>query len=252
MKYLVETSLRDSVATRSALKTFSIIWSCLGLAVMAAGARLSAADSPPDHELEIARIQFERSMIEASLDPVKKHLLELASLEKQRAEARDYTGAIAMRAQRRKIENELERLDKELLLLQTREQSIKASQLPDRIPLPLDQAVLSGVRMEGGTLTGWSRAGASAKWKLPALPPGGYEVILRYRCGALDGGELQIQESRYSLKGQIDTTHQGPQEKNLGTLKITDGSGPLTLSAVTLVKDNLMDLQSVHLVPASR
>jgi hypothetical protein len=251
-KCLVESGARDSIAVRFVLKTFSIIWSCLGLAVMAASARLSAADSPPQHTLEMARIQFERSMIEVSLAPMKKHLLELSGLEKQRADARDYAGAIAIREQRRKVEDELERLDKELLLLQTREQSLKASLLPDRVPLPLEQAVLSGVRMEGGTITGWSRPGASAKWKLPALPPGGYEIILRYRCGALDGGELQVQESRYSLRGQIDTTLKGPQEKNLGTLKITDGSGPLTLSAVTLVKDNLMDLLSVHLVPASR
>jgi hypothetical protein len=252
MKCLVQTSLRDSIEVRSVLKTFSIIWSCLGLAVMAASARLSAADSPPQHTLEIARIQFERSMIEVSLTPMKKSLLELTTLEKQRAEARDYTGAISIREQRRKIEHELERLDKELLLLQTREQSLKASLLPDRIPLPLDQAELSGVRLEGGTLTGWSKPGASAKWQLPALPPGGYEVILRYRCGALDGGELQIKESHFSLKGQIDTTLKGPQEKNLGTLKITDGTGPLTLTALTLVKDNLMDLMSLHLVPASR
>ena len=61
-----------------------------------------------------------------------------------------------------------------------------------------------------------------------------------------------MQETRFTLKGQIDTTLKGPQEKNLGTLKITDGSGPLTLTAVALVKDNLMDLMSVHLVPASR
>ncbi|MEQ1750948.1 MAG: hypothetical protein ABL974_16085, partial [Prosthecobacter sp.] len=107
------------------MKTFSIIWSCLGLAVMAASARLSAADSPPQHTLEIARIQFERSMIEVSLTPMKKSLLELTTLEKQRADARDYTGAISIREQRRKIEHELERLDKELLLLQTREQSLK-------------------------------------------------------------------------------------------------------------------------------
>jgi hypothetical protein len=219
---------------------------------LAAGARLAAADGPPEHTLEIARIQFERSMIEVSLSPMKKHLLELTDLEKRRSEARDYAGAIAVREERRKLESELERLDKELLLLQTREQSLKASLLPDRILLPLDQAELSGVRLEGGTLTGWSRPGASAKWTLPGLPLGGYEVILRYRCGALDGGVLRVEESHYHLKSQIDTTLKGPQERNLGTLKITDGSGALTLSAVTLVKDNLMDLLEVYLVPASK
>lgn len=200
----------------------------------------------------MARIQFERSMIESSLAPMKKHLLELSALEKQRSDDHNYAGAIAARDQRRKMEDELERLDKQLLLLQTREQSLKASLLPDRITLPLEQAELSGVRLEGGTLTGWSKPGTSAKWKLPALPPGGYEIILRYRCGPLDGGELQVQESRFSLKNQIDTTLKGPEEKNIGTLKISEGAGPLIISAQTLVKNNLMDLLAVHLVPASR
>jgi hypothetical protein len=234
------------------VKTFSLIWSCLGLAVMAASASLAVADDAGEMLMEKERLMFQRSLIEVSLAPMKKHLLELTALEKQRAEARDYTGAIAVREERRRVEGELERLDKELLLLQMREQSIKASQLPDRVTLPLEQAELSGVRLEGGLLTGWNKIGASAKWKLPALPPGGYEVILHYRSGPLDGGEILIEESRFKLKGQIDTTLKGPQEKNLGTLKVTDGSGSLTLSAATLIKDKLMDLMAVHLVPATK
>jgi hypothetical protein len=219
---------------------------------MAASARLSAADSTPGQMLDAAQLQFQRSMIETSLAPLKKHLLELTALEKKLAETRDYSGAINVRDQRRKVEGELERMDKELLLLQTREQSLKAAKLPDRITLPLDKAELSGVQFSNGALSGWNRPGASAKWKLPGLPPGGYEVVLRYRCGALDGGVIQVQEAKFGLKNQVDTTLAGPQEKNLGTLKITDGSGPLSLAAVTLVKDKLMDLLDIHLVPASR
>lgn len=213
---------------------------------------IGAAEPEPDLSLELARLKFERSMIESSLSPMKKHLLELTALEKKRAEARDYLGAISTRNERRKLEDELGRLDKELLLLQTREQSLKASTLPDRISLPLEQAQLSGVRREGGALTGWSQPGASATWKLPGLPSGGYEVILRYRCGALDGGLLEVREAKFHLTSQIDTTLKGPQEKNLGTLKLTDGSSTLTLTATTLVKDNLMDLLTLWLVPASR
>jgi hypothetical protein len=77
-------------------------------------------------------------------------------------------------------------------------------------------------------------------------------VVIRYRCGALDGGVLEVKEAKFRLTSQIDTTTKGPQEKNLGTLKITDGSSILTLTATTLVKDNLMDLLSLGLVPASR
>jgi len=226
----------------------SLLW----LAVMAASTVTRAADSDPGQNLELARLNFERSMIEVSLAPLKKHLTELASLERQRADAHDYSGAIEARDLRRRVENELERLDKDLLLLQSREQSLKANLLPDRIPLPLEAAELSGISRGNGTLTGWSRPGASAKWKLPALPAGGYEILLRYRCSPLEGGALIVQEARYSLAGEVETTLKGPQEKTLGTLKITDGSGPLTITARTLVKDNLMQLLAVELVPVSR
>ena len=211
-----------------------------------------AADAPQETGLEVARLRFQRSMIESSLGPLKKHLLDLSELEKKRAESRDYAGAIAVRNERRQVEHELGRLDKELLLLQTREQSLKASALPDRITLALDQAKLSNVRREGGELTGWSKPGASASWKLPALPPGGYEIYIRHRCGALDGGVLEVKEAKFHLSSQIDTTSKGPQEKNLGTLKITEGNGTLTLTATTLVKDNLMHLLGLWLVPATK
>jgi hypothetical protein len=222
------------------------------LAVFTAGTPLLAVDAPPEAGLEMARLKFQRSMIEASLAPLKKHLLELSEVEKKRAEARDYAGAISARNERRQVEDELERLDKELLLLQTREQSLKASALPERISLPLEQAQLNDVRREGGELTGWSKPGSSASWKLPALPPGGYEIYIRHRCGALDGGLLQVKEAKFHLSSQIDTTSKGPLEKSLGTLKITDGSGTLTLTATTLVKDNLMHLLGLWLVPASK
>jgi len=234
------------------VKIATFISALFGLTVMAASARLSAADSAPKQLLDSAQLQFQKSLIESSLSPLKKHLLELSALEKKLAEARDYSGAITVRDQRRKVEHDLERMDKELLLLQTREQSLQAALLPDRITLPLEKAELSGVQLSGGALTGWNRAGASAEWKLPDLPPGGYEVILRYRCGALDGGVVQVKETKFGLKNQVDTTLTGPQEKNLGTLKITDGSGKFSLAAVTLVKDKLMDLLDIYLVSASR
>lgn len=221
-------------------------------AVLMWTAGLNAADAPQEQQLTSARLEFERALIEASLEPLKKQVIELDAIEKQRAAARDYDGAIAVRTERRRLEGELERLDKQLLLIQTREQSLRSAALPDRIPLPLDQAELNGVRREGGEITGWSRIGTGAAWKLPALPPGGYEVVIRYRCGALDGGVLDVREARFHLSSPIETTLKGPQEKNLGTLKITDGSGTLTLSATTLLKDNLMDLLGVWLIPAWR
>ena len=63
---------------------------------------------------------------------------------------------------------------------------------------------------------------------------------------------LEVKEAKFHLSSQLDTTLKGPQEKNLGTLKITDGSSTLTLTATTLVKDNLMHLLGVWLVPATK
>lgn len=224
-----------------------IVFALLGLAE-----QLPALDTTPEQTLTNARLEFERALIEASLEPLKKQVIELDAIEKQKASARDYDGAIVVRTERRRLEGELERLDKQLLLIQTREQSLRSAALPDRIPLPLEQAVLNGVRREGGEITGWSQTGTGATWKLPALPPGGYEVVIRYRCGALDGGVLDVREARFHLSSPIETTLKGPQEKNLGTLKVTDGSGTISLSASTLLKDNLMDLLGVWLIPSWR
>ncbi len=238
--------------SRSTVKPVSVFRSLLWLAVMAACPVAHALEVEPEQALALTRLSFERAMIEASLEPLKKHLIELTTLERQRAEARDYTGAIEARDLKRRVEDDLGRLDKELLLLQTREQSMKASLLPDRIVLPLDDAKLAGVTRRDGSLTGWSKPGAAALWTLPKLPPGGYEVILKYRCGPLEGGSLVVQEARFNLRGEVGTTLKGPEEKNLGTLKITDGTGPLTVAAQAVVKDNLMQLLKVELVPASR
>lgn len=223
-----------------------------GLALLAPTPAVPGAEADPKRTMDLTRLAFQRSILEASLAPLKKHLSELISLEKTRAEARDYAGAIEARDLRKRLEAELERLAKELLLLQTREQSIRASLLPDRIRLPIDEAQLTGVRRDGGSITGWTKPGAAAEWKLANLPLGGYEVILRYRCSPLEGGSLTVQEARFSLQTEVDTTLKGPQEKNIGTLKITDGSGPLKISAHTVLKDNLMQLLAIELVPASK
>lgn len=231
----------------------------LACALVFAGSALPvpAADSRGDDpgaskEIALRRLHYQRSLIVASLSPVKQQITALEELEKEFAEARDYDAAITARDERKRLQNELSRLDKELLLLQTREQALEASVLPDRIKLPLDAASLSEVRREGGAITGWSKVGASATWKLPGLPAGGYEVMLRYRCGAAEGGTLLVKEARFTLSASIETTLRGPEERNAGTLKISDGAGKLILEAQSLVTNNLMQLLAVELVPASR
>ncbi|MDB6003459.1 MAG: hypothetical protein JWR15_446 [Prosthecobacter sp.] len=203
-------------------------------------------------DIALLRLSYERDLIEASLAPVKEQIRTLGTLEKQFAADRDYDDAITARDERKRLQNELARLDKELLLLQSRELALKTSLLPDRIKLTLDTATLTDLRHEGGAITGWSKVGATASWKLPALPPGGYEVMLRYRCGAAEGGTLLIKETRFTLTTSIETTIKGPEERNAGTIKLSGGSGTLTLVAQALVTNNLMQLLGVELVPTSR
>ncbi|OYW72844.1 MAG: hypothetical protein B7Z37_23665 [Verrucomicrobia bacterium 12-59-8] len=223
-----------------------------GLAMSAPMAEKRTDDPGASADIALLRLGYERELIEASLAPVKEEITTLGALEKQFAAERNYDDAITARDERKRLQNELSRLDKELLLLQTREQMLKTSLLPDRIKLPLDAATLSDLRHEGGAISGWTKVGAAATWKLPTLPPGGYEVMLRYRCGAAEGGKLLIKEARFTLTTTIETTLKGPEERSAGTLKISDGSGTLTLSAQTLVTANLMQLLAVELVPASR
>lgn len=217
------------------------------------GAEDPATTAPPQ-ELELARLDHQRQILAASLNPLKNSLSRLDELARTRARARDYEGALAARAERQKMETELERIAKELLLLEAREKLLKTALLPDRLLLPLAEARLDGVRWdaEKQRLTQWERPGASAEWKLPGLPPGGYEVLITYQCNPIEGGTLLISEKTFTLTGEMDTTLRGPEVKNLGTLKITDGSGTLRLSARTIVKSNLMDLIAVELVPANR
>ncbi len=223
-----------------------------GLAMSAPKAEKRTDDPGASTDIALLRLDYERDLIEASLAPVKEQITTLGTLEKQFAADRDYDDAITARDERKRLQNELARLDKELLLLQSRELALKTSLLPDRIKLPLDIATVTDLRHEGGAITGWSKVGAAASWKLPALPPGGYEVMLRYRCGAAEGGTLQVKETRYTLTTTIGTTLKGPEERSAGTLKISDGSGTLTLVAQTLVTNNLMQLLGVELVPSSR
>lgn len=205
-------------------------------------------------ELAVMRTTYELSILQAGSPALRQHVSELAALEKRCAAARDYKGAIAARNERLNIEREIARIDKESLLLRTREQGLRSSMLPDQIILMPEQATLAGVEREpgNGALTNWSKPGASAAWKLPDLPPGGYEVLVRYSCDALEGGSMTIAEQAFSLSGTADTTFKGPAEKNIGTLKITNGSGPLTITARTVLKSNLMHLYFVKLVPANR
>lgn len=216
-------------------------------------AAAAGEDNPRTH-FAVMRTSHEAALLRASLPILRQFATELAATEKRCALAKDYQGAITARNERQAVEKEIARTEKEELLLRTREQGLKAALVPDQIVLMPEQAVVSGAIREAGTsaLTGWTKPGASAAWELPNLPPGGYEVILRYSCDALEGGTVAVSEAVFSLAGKIETSLKGPVEKNIGTLKITDGSGRLAITARTVLRDNLMRLHFVKLVPANR
>jgi hypothetical protein len=192
---------------------------------------------------------FMIALAEASRPILQQQITALEALEKRAAVAKDYEVAIGARDQRRALLAELDQQDKLKLLTSARSQAASSVQ---KISLKLSDAVLDQVTLDGEGLTGWSAPGASATWKLPSLPPGGYEVLLRYRSGPQEGGKLRIAESFYTLTTGITTTLKDSMNVNVGTLRIQDGSGTLRLSALTVLGGNLMRLEAIELIPGTQ
>lgn len=94
-----------------------------------------------------------------------------------------------------------------------------------------EEAELVAVRLENGFLSGWQAEGAAANWKMPGLPPGGYEVWLEH-TPVKSGVEMRLSEAHYFIqKGLTEGKgDDGYQRSLLGNLKVTQGSGRLTLS----------------------
>ena len=115
----------------------------------------------------------------------------------------------------------------------------------------LSDATLRGVQLDpkDGFISGWDKDQASASWKLPDLPAGGYEVLPRYTA---EQGSVLIKESYYSLKGKLAAAKESPLEEKIGTLRIKDGKGILTLSSDSPQQSNSLRVYSLVLVPAVR
>jgi hypothetical protein len=209
---------------------------------------------PTTPQVELARLAHQERLLTALLDPLKGYLSALDEQAGRAAAERDYDTAVHAMEERRRMQTELERIVMELSLVQSRQETVKRALVPDRVELPLDRARLINTRWseDGKSVTQWSRPGDGLEWTLPDLPPGGYEVVITYECSPLEGGILQCSEARYHLSAGLDTTLRGPETKNLGTLRLTDGGGVLRLTARTVVKDNLMRLHAVALIPASQ
>lgn len=174
------------------------------------------------------------------------------TLEKKYAAAQDYAGAIKARDERLRIEQEISLMEKELTALAQRGSSVGATRAPEKLELKLAEATLTGVQFDQGNkcLSGWGAPGASATWDLPNLPPGGYEVSLNH-----EGGEVtaQIKESFYTLSSDLKASKSGkPVLQTLGTLRVRDGAGKLSLTFGAPEKCAGLRVYSIVLVPASR
>lgn len=214
---------------------------------------IALAWAGPKSQLKEGQAKLEGDLIKVTLPVLKQQVAALAVMEKKALAARDYASAIRARDERVKLEAEVTAQEKMSLLLAAR-QSGDAADAPERILFKPVDATLDGVRYDStaGVLTDWKGVGSSVTWKLPGLPPGGYEVVLRYTSGAVEGGTVMVQEAFYTLTADLQTTLKGSTDHNIGTLKIRDGSGVLRIVAKSMLKSNLMKLESVELIPSNR
>lgn len=195
------------------------------------------------------RSAFEAALAESSVAGLKKHIADLDALEKKARDATDYETALAARKERLRVEGQLAAAEKALLLQET-----AATAKPvGKVVLKLEDATLEGVTLDSAkkVLTGWKSPASRAVWTLPGIPPGGYEVVLRYSSGAAEGGTVRVAEAFYTLTIPTRITLNGAEDHFLGTLRIRDGSGTLSISAATVLKTNLMELAAVELLPCS-
>lgn len=199
------------------------------------------------------QVKLEADLIKSTVPVLRQQIASLEALEKKAAASRDYDTAIAARNERQRIEAEIAAKEKMARLLDTRLLG-EAAEIPEKIVFKPADAKLDRVRYDSaaGVLTDWSAVGSCASWKLPGLPAGGYEVVLKYSSDALEGGSLIVSETFFTLSSAVKTTLKAPIEDNIGTLKIRDGTGELKISVKTLLHGNLMKLQSVELIPANR
>ncbi len=211
----------------------------------------TTAAQAPQTDLSLIKTQLRKDLLQALLPEKKQHRDALLALEQKNAAALDFAGAIKARDERVALEKEIASMEKEIPVLSSRAIALLGRGAPDRLEMHFADAVLRGVQLDSkaGFISGWEKDQASASWKLPDLPPGGYEVLLRYTA---EKGSIQIKESYYFLKGKLKEVKETPVEEKIGTLRIKDGKGILTLSSDTPQQNSTLRVYSVVLVPAVR
>lgn len=205
----------------------------------------------PQTDLSLIKTQLRKDLLQALLPEKKQHREALLALEQKNAAAMDFAGAIKVRDERTALEKEIASIEREIPLLSSRAIALLGRGAPDRLEMHFADATLRGVQLDpkGGFISGWDKDQASASWKLPDLPAGGYEVLLRYTA---EQGSIVIKESYYSLKGKLTAAKESPVEEKIGTLRIKDGKGTITLSTDNPQQSTSLHVYSLVLVPAVR
>jgi len=213
---------------------------------------LLSAEAPPD--LRTARFEHRRDLLMALLPEKKAYLESLLTLERRLATKGDYAAAMHTRDERIAVEQEIKTIEHEIPVLTTLALNLRTAPLPDRALFLSRDATNQSLKFDPKTnaLTGWDSESASARWTLPNLPPGGYEVLLTYANPAQKSVTLEVKESFYSLRGTLDATSDKTLEKNLGTLRIRDGKSSLILGAVKNGTGEKLQVFSLALVPANK
>lgn len=203
-------------------------------------------------DLRTLRAVFRQALLTAILPEKRAYAAQLQGLEKKLAAARDYAAAINVRDERLALEQELTAFEQELPALAIRAAG-QTTLLPERIVFRPQDATLVGLKLEkDGTLSGWGPPQCTATWKLPGIPAGGYEVILKYSCADGSGATFEVRESFYLLHGKVAAPAEKQVEKNLGTLRIREGAGPLTLAADGTGQPAQLRVIALELAPVTR
>lgn len=213
-------------------------------------------DSPgaPTPDLRTLRVDYRKGLLEALLPQKKAYSDELEALEKKLATDADFNNAIKARNERVQLDQEIMALEQELSALTTQAQALHSAALPDRIILSPAEAQISGITLEpkDKSLSGWKPSHSLATWRVPALPPGGYEVYVTYSCPAKGTATFTVRETRYTLEVKITDPAPKPVEKLFGTLRVQANNTTLSLSAESIESGHPVHIHSVALVPANR
>ncbi|TLD71927.1 hypothetical protein FEM03_04165 [Phragmitibacter flavus] len=214
-----------------------------------------ASQEPPTTRESLPQLKQKlRHALFTALLPEKQAQREaLYSLEKQLASGGDYREAIHARDQRILLEQEIAQTQQHLLNPPVIAHA--AVDLPQSIPLENSVAQLNQLTLDpanNNRLSGWTTTESSATWTLPNLPPGGYEILLRYSLNPSSTPPvIQLKETLYHLPVALESTDNQPTSKKVGTLRISNGSGPLILSPLSISADQQLHIISLTLQPSA-